>query len=91
MLYREPQHSLPLRRPTQGIDATAKKFFVLRRNPGVGVEWQCLSFSVVSGARPGALPTQNLAAIAVLVPVLLRRKDASPVCDPQGVPAILRA
>ncbi|WP_172202234.1 alpha/beta hydrolase [Niveibacterium sp. COAC-50] len=49
-----------------------------------------LSSSVVSAKKPGAVPTQDLAAITVPTLVLHHSKDACPVCDPQGVPAILR-
>lgn len=48
-----------------------------------------LSSSVVSNKKPGAVPTQNLAAITVPVLVLHHSKDACPICDPRGVPAIL--
>lgn len=49
-----------------------------------------LSSSVVGNKKPGAVTTQHLAAITVPVLVLHHSKDACPVCDPQGVPAILR-
>jgi len=48
-----------------------------------------LSSSVVSTKKPGAVPIQNLAAITVPVLVLHHSKDACPICDPRGVPAIL--
>lgn len=48
-----------------------------------------LSSSVISNKKPGAVPTQNLAAITLPVLVLHHSKDACPICDPRGVPAIL--
>lgn len=49
-----------------------------------------LSSSVVSPKKPGAVPTQDLAAIRVPVLLLHHAKDACWVCDPKEVPAILR-
>ncbi|GAA5175749.1 hypothetical protein GCM10025771_08750 [Niveibacterium umoris] len=49
-----------------------------------------LSSSVVSSKKPGAVPTQNLAAVTMPTLVLHHSKDACPVCDPGLVPAILR-
>lgn len=49
-----------------------------------------LTSSVVSLKKPGAVPSQDLAAIRLPVLVLHNRKDACWVCNPAEVPAILR-
>ena len=55
-----------------------------------GITGLVLSSSVVSYNKPGAVPTQNLAAIKVPVLVIHHSKDACWVCRPHEVPAILR-
>lgn len=49
-----------------------------------------LSSSVVSYKKPGAIPTQDLAAIRVPVLVVHHARDACGVCAPHEVPAVLR-
>lgn len=49
-----------------------------------------LSSSVVSYKKLGAVPRQDLAAIAVPVLVFHHAKDACLVCEPREVPSILR-
>ena len=55
-----------------------------------GIAGLVLTSSVLSYKKPGALPTQDLAAIRMPVLVLHHSKDACVLCPPQDVPALLR-
>jgi pimeloyl-ACP methyl ester carboxylesterase len=66
------------------VSATAAAIAMQARLAGL-----VLSSSVVSRAKPGAVPTQDLGALRLPVLLLHHRRDACPVCSPAEVPALL--